>query len=62
MKKAFIYVDKSNKVVYADFTDSVINYWNGSLRWYQMKAEYIKAFIKYFELKIHHKALKNIII
>jgi len=60
--KTYLYIDRQNCVVYLDFRDSAINRENPTLKLYEIQADFVGMFIRYFKLKLHPKAKQHIIL
>ena len=61
MKKVFTYINQNNLVVYSSYEDSFVNRNNYQLRRYVISPEYYGLFVRYYQLRLHKNALKNII-
>jgi hypothetical protein len=57
--KTYTYLNRNNQVVYSDYKDSEINKNNKQLKRFVIDNEY-SIFVKYYQLRLHPEALKNI--
>jgi len=60
-RPVYLYLDRSNKVVYCCFEDSIINSNNTNLKRYIIDSNNIGLFIRYNQLQLHNLAVKNIV-
>jgi hypothetical protein len=58
--KTYTYLNRNNQVVYSDYKDSEINKNNKQLKRFVIDNEYYSIFVKYYQLRLHPEALKNI--
>jgi len=56
----FLYIDQAGLVVYCDTVDSLTNFPNRSLRRYAIPEANVGIFIRYYELRLHPRARKNV--
>ena len=56
----YVYIDQSGMVVYCDNRDSLLNFPNKSLRRYVLRASQLGIFVRYYQLRLHPEALKNV--
>lgn len=59
-KLVYVYIDRSGLVVYCDNRDSLLNFPNKSLRRYVLRASQLGIFVRYYQLRLHPEALKNV--
>lgn len=57
----YIYLDHLNRVVYDNLVDSLVNRINPELKRFVMPLEAHGIFVKYYRLRLHPKALQNIV-
>jgi hypothetical protein len=59
-RPVYLYLNNSNEVAYCDFKESFINIKNNSLKRYVIKENYLRLFIKTYNLRLHPEALLNV--
>lgn len=55
-----LYINEQNQVCYCDYPASKANNNNACLRRYQVNKNDLNIFIRYYQLRLHSNALKNI--
>jgi hypothetical protein len=58
---SYLYVVDNKFVAYADFKDSAINRQAPDLKRFVLATKNVVLFMKYYQLRFHPKALKNIV-
>lgn len=57
----YLYINKANQVVYCNNVDSIVNFPNKQLRRYVVRTEALGLFVRYYQLRLHPEALKNVV-
>ena len=60
-RPVYLYLDYLNRVVYCNFIDSDINITRKSLKRFELTDQTSHIFVKYYQLRLHPEAKKNII-
>lgn len=55
-----LYINEQNQVCYCDYPASKANNNNACLRRYQVQSNLVGMFIRYYQLRLHPEAKKNI--